>query len=341
MSCDPTTTERSRGRTDIVISVTGLEAREAYRVDLDGYNGGPRYVYPIRTHDPSFLYKNAWPGRYVVRVSNKRDRKVVAERALEIRAPEPNIVAPQSVAVGAAFRVAIANAVGPKQNSRLYLTVVPEHYPLANRGQTKNNIKPACDVLEHEFRGLPAGKYEMRLFQSSAREDPLLAKKTLLVSELKNTIQGENAGREQLLRQLEQAKQQLEQLESRLGQQQPARGVVTTVVGPSTYGECVDYARYYVPSLPRGLFTYDDKKRIANVFAPAVGSVAVIEVKTGHFVKEGHVAVVESFTNNTITIKESNWNTGLITRRTASGVDLKDAESQLNIYGYFQPDAAP
>jgi hypothetical protein len=268
----------------------------------------------------------------------QRDRRIVAERALEIRAPEPKIVAPESVAENTAFSVAVANAVGPYQRGWLYLTVVPEHYPLTNRGQTRNSIKPACDVVEQQFRGLPAGKYEVRLFQSSAGDDPLLAKKSILVGDVANAEQGADARREELLQQLEQAKQQLEQLQAQLAQQQTQKGVVTTVLGTGAYSDnCVLYARSHVPSLPFGLHNWEDKKTHAKHSSPAVGSVAMIEIKEGAYKDAGHVAVVEAVTSDSITIIEANYKTGLITRRTATGVDLADAASQLNIYGYFQP----
>ena len=91
---------------------------------------------------------------------------------------------------------------------------------------------------------------------------------------------------------------------------------------------CVLYARTLVPSLPRGLFTLQNKKNIINSYTPSKGAVAVID--SGH--EWGHVAVVTDVSSDgtTVTIQESNWGRCRIGSRTGS-------PQRLNILGYFQP----
>lgn len=113
------------------------------------------------------------------------------------------------------------------------------------------------------------------------------------------------------------------------------RGVTKEIVGNYS-GECVQFARERSPRLPTGLFTWQDKKNIINSRKPSADSVAVIGFNTGNYVDIGHVAVVESFNNNSITILEANYTVGKISRRTAIGSSLSDAENQLGIVGYFR-----
>ena len=95
----------------------------------------------------------------------------------------------------------------------------------------------------------------------------------------------------------------------------------------STACNCVLYARTLVPSLPRGLFTLQNKKDIINSNSPSQGAVAVID--SGY--EAGHVAVVTSVNRDgTITIQESNWKRCRIGSRTGS-------PQRLSILGYFQP----
>lgn len=113
-------------------------------------------------------------------------------------------------------------------------------------------------------------------------------------------------------------------------------GVSTQPLGKAKNSDnCVLYARGKVPSLPTGLFNWQDKKNAINSNTPREGSVAMIPYidKTGEAV--GHAAVVESVTSNSITIIEGNWSSGKVTRRTATGVDLNDAANQLKIAGYY------
>lgn len=89
---------------------------------------------------------------------------------------------------------------------------------------------------------------------------------------------------------------------------------------------CVLYARSKVPSLPHGLWTLNDKKKIINKKYPRAGWVAVISVG----LPWGHVAVVRKRGKNHITIVEANYKTCRITER-------HDTEKNLKIVGYFKP----
>ena len=91
---------------------------------------------------------------------------------------------------------------------------------------------------------------------------------------------------------------------------------------------CVKYARSLVPSLPYGLWTIGDKKKIINDKKSKIGSVAIMNVG----IPWGHVGVViaKSGQGQYKTIKEANFKTGKITERTGTSAELK-------ILGYFNP----
>lgn len=90
---------------------------------------------------------------------------------------------------------------------------------------------------------------------------------------------------------------------------------------------CVLYARSFVPSLPRGLFSLQDKKSIINSYSPSKGSVAIID--SG--LKYGHVAVVTDVASNgTITIQEGNW-------KSCQTGSRKGTPQSLKVLGYFKP----
>jgi hypothetical protein len=89
---------------------------------------------------------------------------------------------------------------------------------------------------------------------------------------------------------------------------------------------CVLWAREKVPSLPFGLWTIKDKRKIINSNIAKAGSVAIINVG----MPWGHVAVVAKVGSNHITIKEANFKYGKITERHGTEKDLK-------IVGYFKP----
>jgi hypothetical protein len=96
--------------------------------------------------------------------------------------------------------------------------------------------------------------------------------------------------------------------------------------------ECVAYARSRVRGLPSGLFSMADKRRIINDSRARAGSIAIINASS-----YGHVAYVEEVTSTSITISETNFHSGMFTRRRAVGSTTADAERQLHIEGYFRP----
>lgn len=114
--------------------------------------------------------------------------------------------------------------------------------------------------------------------------------------------------------------------------------IVTEILGNSSK-QCVDCAREKVPSLPKGLYSLADKKKIINSRSCKKGSVAIVDV--GNSV--GHVAFVsgcdDAGSSQSVTLDyECNYIAGRITRRTSkvSG-DIKNAEKELRIIGYFRP----
>jgi hypothetical protein len=116
-----------------------------------------------------------------------------------------------------------------------------------------------------------------------------------------------------------------------------AEAAITTDVLGTDSRECVAYARSRVPSLPYNLWTWEDKKRIKNSSSCKKGSVAIIDV--GNTI--GHLAVVEdcdsSGSSQSITIMETNWKPGYLTKRTSKNSKISQSQSELKIYGYFKP----
>jgi len=105
----------------------------------------------------------------------------------------------------------------------------------------------------------------------------------------------------------------------------------STVFTPSAEANvrcnCVLYAKQQVPSLPTGLWTLQNKRRIINSRQPSAGAVAIIDNK----VRSGHLAVVRAVNpDGTVTIEESNWGGCGIRFRT-------NTPAKLNILGYFKP----
>ena len=110
-------------------------------------------------------------------------------------------------------------------------------------------------------------------------------------------------------------------------------GVVTTKLGTGTHSDnCVFFARSKVKNLPTGMLDWNGKTAAINSKIPQQGSVAMIP-----YGNIGHVAYVEKVTGNQITIIEANFSSGIITRRVSTGKDIKDAEAQLKIVGYYRP----
>ena len=112
--------------------------------------------------------------------------------------------------------------------------------------------------------------------------------------------------------------------------------VATSIPSPaqaSTAFNCVLYAKSQVPSLPNGLWTLADKRRIINSSQPTPGAVAIIDNRVSNPVirNYGHVAVVRDvYGNGTIRIQESNWGGCGIRYRTGTPANL-------GILGYFRP----
>ena len=90
---------------------------------------------------------------------------------------------------------------------------------------------------------------------------------------------------------------------------------------------CVLWARDKVPSIPFGLWTIFDKKKIINSHQAKAGNVAIINAGLPF----GHIAIVAKVGINHITIKEANYKSCRITERHGT-------ESDLKILGYFDPN---
>ena len=91
---------------------------------------------------------------------------------------------------------------------------------------------------------------------------------------------------------------------------------------------CVLWARKKVPSLPYGLWTFEDKKKIETNARPRVGDIAVVRTNQTW----GHVAVVTYVGKMHITIQEANFYFGKVTER-------HNTAQLLRIHGYFHPKA--
>lgn len=91
--------------------------------------------------------------------------------------------------------------------------------------------------------------------------------------------------------------------------------------------------------LPRGLETFESKKDLINVTGrPRPGDVAIIQVMTGKFAINGHVALVRSVGDNSLTIEEANKTPNTITERTVEARTFETAESRFSIVGYYRPN---
>lgn len=87
---------------------------------------------------------------------------------------------------------------------------------------------------------------------------------------------------------------------------------------------CVLWARTKVASLPYGLWTLNDKKKIINKKNPKKGYIAIIDV--GLF---GHVALVTKVSEKHVTIQEANYYTCHFSER-------HDTPKNLKIVGYYK-----
>ena len=103
--------------------------------------------------------------------------------------------------------------------------------------------------------------------------------------------------------------------------------------------ECVLYARRHVPSLPYGLFSANDKKKIINSHTPKAGSAAIMSIGG-----VWHIGVVKSTdvsgSSRNILIAEHNIPVGVKTpryRKATCGSKTSDCEKALSIVGYYRP----
>lgn len=185
VSCD----SQDPAFTDIVISVNGLEQNANYQLLLKGYNGGSRYIYSNRTSDPKIMFKKAYAGKYEAEVwfrwsrENKpKDKKLIASRAFTITRPEPKLTAPVNVPENTPFKVTLSNVIPPLKRGNMYLTVVPKYFPLNDYRERNGHVKN-CEPLEHTFKGLSNGQYEIRLIQTRSGGGILLASQEITVGD--------------------------------------------------------------------------------------------------------------------------------------------------------------
>lgn len=86
--------------------------------------------------------------------------------------------------------------------------------------------------------------------------------------------------------------------------------------------QCVPYVRdKFLSTLPYGLNTLADKKRICNAWSPVKGYAAIMA--------PNHIAVVTAVSGDNVTIKEANWDL-------KCGIGTRTI-SKSKIYGYWKP----
>lgn len=103
--------------------------------------------------------------------------------------------------------------------------------------------------------------------------------------------------------------------------------------------ECVLHTRRFVKSLPFGLYTLAQKKKIINSSTVGVGRAAIMDLGA-----VGHTGVVTALDNSgssrSITIAEHNVPLGAKApryRTATCGSKITDCEKQLGILGYYKP----
>ena len=106
-------------------------------------------------------------------------------------------------------------------------------------------------------------------------------------------------------------------------------------------GNCVLFLRNDVGIKPWpnvNLESWAAKKSIINVRgAPRYGDLAIIEVPSGKFAANGHIAMVRDVTANSIEILEADFGGPRVQMRRATASKLKEAEGMLRIVGYYRP----
>lgn len=116
-------------------------------------------------------------------------------------------------------------------------------------------------------------------------------------------------------------------------------------IGGGPYEDnCVKYLRYVRGvNFPNGvdLTKWDAKLSIRNKGTPKKGRVAIIDVTSGKYKENGHVALVTDVDDKgkkkSITIEEANNPSPGYWRRRVEGSKLSDIENKLNIRGYYKP----
>ncbi|UFS70710.1 CHAP domain-containing protein [Geomonas sp. RF6] len=107
-------------------------------------------------------------------------------------------------------------------------------------------------------------------------------------------------------------------------------------------GNCVGYLRnikrVHLPS--SNLTSWAEKLRLAETKKAKKGRVAVIEVTSGPFKENGHVALVthvdDDGNTQSITLEEANYPKIGYWRRKAEGHNIDQIEKALNIRGYIK-----
>lgn len=187
--------EENSGKLDVALSVSGLDPKQAYSFKLEPYYWGPISISSKRLSQPEFLYPGLRPEYYRAQVTRwtGKERIVIAETKFQIETPEPTIHAPDVVLPDTPFTYSVENAVTPSGPFGMYAVIVPQDYPLeqitvADLPFTRKLGVKTCELGTRNVKGLPQGVYEIRLFQSAYREDPLLSTKKVLVSNRPETL---------------------------------------------------------------------------------------------------------------------------------------------------------
>ena len=116
---------------------------------------------------------------------------------------------------------------------------------------------------------------------------------------------------------------------------------MTAALHPKYPNNCVLFLRNDVGIRPwpnKDLTTWTAKKGLINVTSgPRYGDLAIIEVPSGQYSVNGHIAMVRDVTINSIEILEADFGGPHVQMRRATGATLKDAEKMLRIIGYYRP----
>ena len=103
--------------------------------------------------------------------------------------------------------------------------------------------------------------------------------------------------------------------------------------------ECVPYVRLSLPSLPGGLYSLNDKKKIINSSTPKKGRAAIVDIG-----QHGHIIYItgvdDSGSSRSISYVEHNNPLGTSTPwrgKVTCGKRMSDCEKRLKIVGYYKP----